>query len=156
MNQEEKVILSNFAKSVSGGFQIVENEFFFTGIKKTSKEAWSFCTEKGGKLYEPRDVDTMTKVTNHAKTEGIGEFWLGIHDKNKEGIFVYASDNSPIEFGNWADGEPNDHRSKEDCVLVNKNGEWNDIPCKHQKRSIVCARDKQGTVCYIENHFILR
>ena len=36
------------------------------------------------------------------------EFWLGIHDKNEEGTWVYASDNSTIEFKKWAYGEPSD------------------------------------------------
>merc|ERR1711963_1100856 len=52
-------------------------EFFFTGVKKSFDEARSFCTEKGGKLYEPRDADIMNDVSNHANEAGIGDYWLG-------------------------------------------------------------------------------
>ena len=66
---------------------------------------------------------------------------MGIHDKNMEGSFVYASNNSPIEFNNWAAGEPNDYgNGEEDCVEAYENGLWNDVSCVKKKRSIVCAR----------------
>ena len=55
-------------------------------------ELRAFCAGKGGKLYEPRNANTMNDVSNQAKARGIGDFWLGIHDKNEEGTFVYVSD----------------------------------------------------------------
>ena len=114
---------------------------------KNYEDAQSFCTEKGGKLYEPRNTNIMNDVSNHAKAESIGDFWLGIHDLNEEGTFVYVSDNSAIELDNWNSGEPNDFGNGEDCVAVYGNGKWNDLPCQTYERSIVCVRDSQGN-CY--------
>ena len=148
-----------------------DESFLFVRGQYNFEEANSFCTEKGGNLYEPRDSSSYLTIRLYAKTKGIDEFWLGIHDKNEEGTFVYASDgkNHRIindfindfeiinEFKIWADGEPNnyfnhDHGSDEDCViLVTKKGKWNDVECKHHKSSIVCARDKPGTIpCIID------
>ena len=67
-------------------------------------DAQTFCNDKGGKIYEPRDENVMKKVLIQAKTEDIGEFWIGIHDKIVEGTFAYASDNAPIKFDNWEEG----------------------------------------------------
>jgi hypothetical protein len=124
-----------------------ELEFFFTGVRKNFEDAESFCAGKGGKLYEPRNANMMNDVSNQAKAKGIGDFWLGIHDKNEEGTFVYVSDDSPIELNNWNNAEPNDYGNGEDCVAVYGNGKWNDLPCQTHERSIVCVREKQGN-CY--------
>jgi hypothetical protein len=129
-----------------------ELELFITKVKKNFEDAVSFCAGKGGKLYEPRNTNTMIDVSNQAKAKGIGRFWLGIHDKKEEGTFVYVSDDSPIEFKNWNNGEPNDYGNDEDCVAVygNTNAyrrKWNDLSCQTHESSIVCVREKQGN-CY--------
>ena len=79
-------------------------EFLFSKEQMGFDDVESFCIEKGGKIYEPRDENVMKKVLIQAKTEDIGEFWLGIHDKIVEGTFAYASDNTPIKFDNWKEG----------------------------------------------------
>ena len=78
---------------------------------------------------------------------GITIFWLGIHDKAIENTFVYASDDSPIEWNNWDDGQPNDWKGQ-DCAYVESKdaslgtaGKWGDCPCDSQK-SVVCVRNK--------------
>ena len=100
-----------------------------------------FCNNYGGTVYGPRDENAMKLVLDHAKVENITEFWLGIHDKVVEGKFVYASDNLPINYDNWKEGEPNNHEDMEDCVSVNTaNGFWNDIDCTKEQKSIVCVK----------------
>ena len=74
-----------------------------------------------------------------AQTENLGDFWIGIHDRNHEGTFVYESDNALLSSINWGAGEPNDNTSGEDCVEV-KTGNRNDIHCT-EERSYVCTRD---------------
>ena len=125
-----------------------ELELFITKVKKNFEDAVSFCAGKGGKLYEPRNANTMNDVSNQAIAKGIHRFWLGIHDKNEEGTFVYVSDDSPIEFKNWNNGEPNDYGKGEDCVALYPHiRKWIDLPCQTDESSIVCVREKQGN-CY--------
>ena len=118
-------------------------------------DAESFCTSQGGKMYEPRDKTIWENVFDYAKKEEIGEFWLGIHDKNEEGTFIYASDKWPIEFNNFEKGEPNNGASNlvysgEDCVHViyqpAAEGFWNDLPCNSHQMSVVCVRVNSGRV----------
>jgi len=72
----------------------------------------------GGILYEPRDQSVMKSVTSLAKKANLGEFWIGIHDMDNEGTFVYDSDNSPLSFTNWNSGEPNNWGSGKDWTLM--------------------------------------
>ena len=127
-------------------------EYLFRKKQMGFDDAESFCISQGGKMYEPRDKTIWENVFDHAKKEDIGEFWLGIHDKNKEGTFVYASDNSPMEFNNFNKGEPNNGASCkcEDCVHViyqpAAEGFWNDLPCNSHQLSVVCVRVNSGRV----------
>merc|ERR1712072_1216923 len=56
------------------------------------------------------------EVSALAKTKGISNFWLGIHDISNEGKFIYDSDGKDLVWTNWNTGEPNDWRNGEDCV----------------------------------------
>jgi len=58
--------------------------------------------------------------------------WLGVTDKAKEGVFLYA-DGTPVQKTYWAKGEPNNLNS-EHCVQGNwlTTGQWNDRSCSHQ------------------------
>ena len=95
----------------------------------------------GGILYEPRDQSVMDSVISQAQTENLGEFWIGIHDKDNEGTFVYDSDKSTLSFTKWNSGEPNDWGSGEDCAAVDESGHWNDLPCADFQRSYICIRE---------------
>ena len=89
---------------------------------------------------EPRDNATMINVTNHAMSVGITKFWLGIHDKNLDGSFVYASDNLTIDWTNWAHGQPGNNSTGENCVQVIDNGKWSVSSCEGNERSLICMR----------------
>ena len=82
----------------------------------------------------------MMNVTNHAKSVNMTNFWLGIHYKNTEGTFVYASDNKPIEWSDWAPGQPGHNSNKETCVETLDNRKWSDLSCEGNERPIVCMR----------------
>ena len=61
------------------------------------KAAAIYCSEKGGKLFEPKSENVYKEVSNLAEKHGFQDwsFWIGIHDISTEGHFVYNSDNSP-------------------------------------------------------------
>ena len=63
----------------------------------------------------------------------------------------WSSVASPVEYLNWADGEPNNHFSliygSEECVEIeDSSGEWNDENCD-SLRPYVCQKSKGSFRC---------
>jgi hypothetical protein len=54
--------------------------------------------------------------------------WIGLNDLTEEDNFVW-SDGSPFDHNDWADDEPNNTATAEDCALVLMGGLWNDGLC---------------------------
>ena len=89
----------------------------------------------GGYLFEPKDYITNDEVLAQ---HGSYNYWIGIHRDNTD-IYSYNRDNFSylksgldIIWDNWAVNEPNENytdASKEQCVVVEKAGKWNDVPC---------------------------
>lgn len=58
------------------------------------------------------------------------------------------TDQSALQFTNWAQGEPNGNifeGTREDCVEMYKDGKWNDNSC-YDKRGYVCRRRQRETL----------
>ena len=105
------------------------------------------CKGLGLQLFEPKDSIQNSEVTALAKTKGVTQFWIGIHDKNSEGEFTYESNGQKISYENWADGGPNDnHWGGEDCVVIMYDGseQWNDLNCDLKQNSFVCENKPSG------------
>ena len=64
------------------------------------KAAATYCSEKGGKLFEPKNENVYKEVSTLAEKHGFQDwsFWIGIHDISTEGHFVYNSDDSPSKY----------------------------------------------------------
>ena len=106
------------------------------------EDANNFCISEGGKLFEPRDAKTNKIVTNYAKLAGVIYFWIGIQYKPDDKNYVYVSDNIPVTWTNWANGQPDRNGN---CVARGWGSEdtWDDRPC-NLKNPFVCVRFKQG------------
>ena len=113
--------------------------YHFDNEKKSHSEAKATCQSIGGKLFEPTCEKVYNEVSALAKTKGISNFWLGIHDISNEGKFVYDSDGKDLVWTNWNSGEPNDWKKKEDCTMSDKLKKWNDVNCDW-KYSIICEK----------------
>nr|XP_015003044.2 mannose-binding protein C isoform X1 [Macaca mulatta] len=103
----------------------VGNKFFLTnGEMMTFDKVKALCAEFQASVATPRNAAENRAIQNLIKEEA----FLGITDENTEGEFVDLTGNK-LTYTNWNDGEPNNAGSNEDCVLLLKNGKWNDIPC---------------------------
>ncbi|XP_076015854.1 galactose-specific lectin nattectin-like [Genypterus blacodes] len=97
------------------------------------------CIKQGGNLAsyhngpETTFVNSLIKrVTGKALTS-----WCGRTDAIKDGTF-FNTDGSPMNFKNWARGEPNG-RGKESCVQMYHTGHFNDVGCG-AKLPFVCSK----------------
>ena len=76
-------------------------------------------------------------------TSGEKNGWIGLHRKadNK----FYWLDNRPLKenFQKWKEGDPNNFRGNEDCVMlrrrnVNSDGKWSDRSCSETDFVAIC------------------
>ncbi|WP_368853855.1 C-type lectin domain-containing protein [Enterobacter hormaechei] len=67
--------------------------------------------------------------------------WVGAHEGVQDGQWLW-SDGTPFLYTNWCSGEPNNHKSAENCLEINfpPNRCWNDAPCSVLKSSICVKR----------------
>ena len=77
---------------IEGKWYLFKNDEHFN-----MKAAAIYCSERGGKLFEPKSENVYKEVSTLAEKHGFQDwsFWIGIHDISTEGHFVYNSDNSP-------------------------------------------------------------
>ena len=70
------------------------------------------------------------------------EPYLGADDIDEEGMFVWKSTGQPLSYTNWAQGEPNDYGTGEDCAALSIYGSrryWDDKCCIcSPTRPVVC------------------
>ena len=80
-------------------------------IKNASDQGWVFST--------------FSKNVNH------NGLWIGLHRTQLGGPFAWVAD-TPMNYTNWATGEPNNAGGMENCVQmenqVSDTGAWNDMP----------------------------
>lgn len=72
------------------------------------------------------------------KESNISEAWIGLHDRSKEGRYVWV-DGSTIPFSEWLQGEPNGDTS-ENCIVQAKGNYtqgWADRHC-FERKAFVC------------------
>ena len=79
--------------------------------------------------------------------------FLYLHSFSVAGGFRWK-DGSPVDYTNWAPGEPSDKDGKagENCVELYLQSDWNDIVCD-VKRGYIC-QVKQGNVFALTPQFL--
>uniref|UniRef100_A0A8D2JET0 C-type lectin domain-containing protein n=1 Tax=Varanus komodoensis TaxID=61221 RepID=A0A8D2JET0_VARKO len=98
--------------------------FKMDGSQGNFEASKATCFQAGGQLASPQSMEENTAiqqiVARHNKAA-----YLGMDDIQAEGTFAYLS-GDPIGYTNWANGEPNNAGSKENCIEMYLDGKWND------------------------------
>lgn len=71
--------------------------------------------------------EAMAAIDEHDLTNM--RLWIGAHDNFAEDKFVWEFSGSPVEWSNWATGEPNNWGAGENSVVIFpfEDGKWNDV-----------------------------
>jgi hypothetical protein len=112
-------------------------------------EAQTLCQGQGGSLVQFGDNANRTEnaneaalVRSNATTAGVGEYWLGLTDRDEEGVFRWLDGRSlDAADDNFDVNEPNAGvPGGEDCVAFDivRRG-WGDFACE-LTRDFVCER----------------
>ncbi|CAG2247874.1 unnamed protein product [Mytilus edulis] len=97
----------------------------FTNSKK-------FCKNLNAEMIMPKTAEENSVLPK------IGEwFWIGLIDHNKTITLNWTwNDGAKLESSDrWANGEPNDDDSPEECIISGPTG-WADVPCTGNKTTV--------------------
>ncbi|KAK1155248.1 macrophage mannose receptor 1-like [Acipenser oxyrinchus oxyrinchus] len=101
---------------------------------KTWTEAQQYCREHHTDLVSIKNASENEDLVKKA----LGKtFWIGLF--NNPWKWSHQGDNST--FHNWANGEPNNEKGNEKCVVMNKTGKWYDSSCSRKAFFICYVRD---------------
>ncbi|XP_072020213.1 macrophage mannose receptor 1-like [Amphiura filiformis] len=111
-----------------------ENCYYLEQTKKTYDNARTSCEAFGAKLTSIHSAEEQSYHSMRVNTVN-DWIWIGFHDITDEGQFEWE-DGTPVDFTNWAPGQPDNWGDAgEDCTHM-RNGEtqaglWNDLPCDY-------------------------
>uniref|UniRef100_A0A672FKW1 C-type lectin domain-containing protein n=1 Tax=Salarias fasciatus TaxID=181472 RepID=A0A672FKW1_SALFA len=98
----------------------------------TWPEAFTKCSDLGAHLLIINSQEEEEFLSTYSK--GTSK-WIGLqHYPTEGGGFDSHVDGTPLSHTNWADGEPNNHEGREECVemVSSPSGTyswWNDLNC---------------------------
>ncbi|XP_025097814.1 low affinity immunoglobulin epsilon Fc receptor-like isoform X2 [Pomacea canaliculata] len=127
--------------SVTGGGQACSNEWTsFAGscyLLGTDAVTWTdaegMCRLLSANLVEITSKEESDFISRFLSGHSAISTWIGATDIFSEGKFVWMPEGEPVNFTNWAPGEPNHNTGtgSEDCVILdeNRSWHWNDIAC---------------------------
>ncbi|KAM5158316.1 macrophage mannose receptor 1-like [Mantella aurantiaca] len=104
-------------------------------------EATTKCLQNGGNLVSIEDQHEADFLFGHLVllSDKAHHFWIGAY-RNVEGKWLWI-DNTPMDYVNWGDGEP-EERSNNDCVMIrSETGTWRIGRCYYDL-SYICKTPK--------------
>ncbi|XP_033107417.1 macrophage mannose receptor 1-like isoform X2 [Anneissia japonica] len=104
-------------------------------------EAQFSCARIGAHLASIHTKADNDFISKKATDSGL-DLWVGLY-RTDAGGFAW-SDNTPVDYTNWNDGEPSliHNGEHENCVeVLRPYGKWNDIEC-YNNQGYVCRIDK--------------
>ncbi|XP_077862270.1 macrophage mannose receptor 1-like [Saccoglossus kowalevskii] len=98
-------------------------------------DARSYCYFNGGDLVSIHSVDEQRFIHQMQQESS----WIGIREYGAGNTYEW-SDGTPVDYVNWAEGEPNDSNGEEQCAEMRKgDGSWNDLNCG-DRLTFVCRK----------------
>ncbi|XP_044077016.1 macrophage mannose receptor 1-like [Siniperca chuatsi] len=103
--------------------------FLQSSNKKTWYEARDYCRAIGGDLLSIHSAAELQVLPDRYEA-----VWIGLSAPDPVTGYVW-SDESPLQFQHWEDGEPNNKNNVESCTELKlhrrgTSGSWNDVHCE--------------------------
>lgn len=107
-------------------------KFYVTnGEKMPFSRVKALCAQLQATVATPKNAEENEAIRDVA-TDSV---FLGITDEVTEGQFMYVT-GGRLTYSNWKRDEPNNYGSGEDCVILLKDGVWNDISCSSSFQAV--------------------
>ncbi|KAM5237483.1 L-selectin [Ctenodactylus gundi] len=115
------------------------------------EKARKFCQESYTDLVaiqNKREIEYLMNTLPSSRTY----YWIGIRKIGNTWTWVGTNKTLTEEAKNWGAGEPNNRKSKEDCVEIyikrpKDSGKWNDDACQKKKRALCYTASCQPRSC---------
>ncbi|XP_028936082.1 P-selectin isoform X3 [Ornithorhynchus anatinus] len=114
-------------------------------------EAREFCQKYYTDLVAIQNQKEISYLNGHLPRFRY-HYWIGI--RKVAGVWTWVGTGKPLtkEAENWADHEPNNKGSSQDCVEIyikgdTQPGKWNDEPCNRRKRALCYRASCQPDSC---------
>ncbi|XP_075886997.1 CD209 antigen-like isoform X2 [Nelusetta ayraudi] len=97
------------------------------------EKAREFCIKEGANLVTIDNAEEQEFVSEKIT----GDTWIGLNDREEEGTWKWAMDNSPLIHPFWSENQPdnggqNQGWGEEDCVHLQLwSKKWNDLRCNY-------------------------
>lgn len=88
----------------------------------SAPKAMEKAEKMGGHLVRIKDQETHELIIKLA--EGL-KVWIDGSDEEVEGLWKF-SNGEKMEYKNWLKGQPDNYRRREDHLIINPDGKWND------------------------------
>ena len=110
--------------------------YYLSTYTSTWRNGQTTCETLGGHLMSVSGPAEQGVITDYLRA---ADAWIGLNDLVDDGHFEWT-DGTPVQYVNWADGQPNDLLDQ-DCVSVleDGSGKWDDNHCKYTKL-FICER----------------
>lgn len=120
------------------------------GEKKSWSGASDQCEDMGSQLisvHSAREQDFLNTLMVDVRSR----MWIGLSRASSRDDFIWK-DNTPLDYSNWNEGEPNNHLdTEENCVQLLEQprelGKWNDAPCR-LKFPYICKKLRDPTITH--------
>ncbi|KAK6469591.1 macrophage mannose receptor 1-like, partial [Huso huso] len=101
---------------------------------KTWTEAQQYCREHHTDLVSIKNASENEDLVKKAQGK---TFWIGLFNNP----WKWSRQGDNCTFQNWANGEPNNEKGNEKCVVMNDIGEWYDSSCSSKALFVCYVRD---------------
>merc|ERR1719209_2348094 len=121
--------------------------YLFQQTNSTWYESRGECQQSGGYLIEidsPEEQQAIMEEIHRNGWEMDLGFWIGLTDIFHDGTWVWDHLGRPLDFSNWASGEPNNLNGLQHCAALEPyDCEWIDVGCD----SVKTEQYGYGTIC---------
>merc|ERR1712172_468350 len=113
------------------------------------------CKQSGGYLVEVDSQEEQDAILREIASRGWdGDthfgFWIGLTDIFHDGTWVWDNLGKPLDYSNWAPGEPNNWGGLQHCAAIKlwgENGKWDDVSCEAVKLEHISTGETYGHIC---------
>ncbi|KAI4874419.1 hypothetical protein NFI96_032054, partial [Prochilodus magdalenae] len=140
-------------EAVYGVSAYVPHRYHFVNENKTWTEAQNYCRQTYTDLATINTRREMEYANVFLVNKATGVVWIGL--KRGAGEWQWSltgggSYRKGYAYLNWSDGEPNNARNNEACVVMKKDkGRWNDEPCNTEHTFVCYHENKTNNETYI-------